>query len=70
MPDSVLAPMTGDESRLLRIGARVFWAADPKDHGTITNIDWNSVTIHWNDGHTSLTHHNDMAGVTTAGLKQ
>ena len=70
MPDSVFAIMTGDESRILRIRARVFWAADPKDQGTITSINWNSVNIRWNDGHTSLIHHNDMAGVTTAGLKQ
>jgi hypothetical protein len=37
--------MTGDESRELRIGDRVCWNSDPKDHGTITEKNWAGVTI-------------------------
>jgi hypothetical protein len=56
--------MTGDESRLLPVGARVCWQKDQADHGEVIGIAWSGVTIAWQDGHTSSVRHNDMSGVT------
>jgi hypothetical protein len=37
--------MTGTESRLLNVGARVYWKADREDAGTVTEKNWAGVTI-------------------------
>ena len=61
--------MTGDESRLLPVGAHVCWQKNPADHGKITGAAWSGVTISWNDGHTSSVRHNDMGDVTLVAAK-
>ena len=45
--------MTPDESKSLSRGSRVYWQGDVADSGTITETNWNAVTIAWNNGHTA-----------------
>ncbi|WP_439925668.1 hypothetical protein [Nitrobacter sp. JJSN] len=58
--------MTGPESRLLLVGARVIWHADTKDAGTVTERDWAGVTVRWDNRAQQTILHNDMAMVTKA----
>ena len=37
--------MTGSQSRLLDVGARVCWRDDESDLGTVTEKDWAGVTV-------------------------
>lgn len=39
--------MTGQDSRLLVVGARVVWNADIKDAGTVIERNWAGVTVKW-----------------------
>jgi len=55
--------MTGDQSRLLKIGDRVCWKASATDLGTVTGTSWSEVTIAWDDGDSNSVSHNDMAQV-------
>jgi hypothetical protein len=55
--------MTGDQSRLLKVGDRVSWAGSKTDLGTVTPNGWSGVTIKWDNGRTGTIHHNDMAKV-------
>ena len=55
--------MTTDESKSLSRGARVYWHGDAADSGTITETNWNAVTIVWKNGHTAIVHHGDMREV-------
>jgi hypothetical protein len=55
--------MTGDQSRLLKVGDRVCWGATTSDLGTVIGTTWSEVTIDWDDGHTSTVQHNDMAKI-------
>jgi hypothetical protein len=55
--------MTGDQSRLLKVGDRVRWGATTTDLGTVVGVSWSGVTIDWDDGHTSSIRHNDMTQV-------
>jgi hypothetical protein len=61
--------MTGAESRLLYVGARVRWADSPTDLGTVTRNGWGGVVIDWDDGRTGPIHHNDMREVTVVSKK-
>jgi len=56
--------MTGSESRLLAINARVIWNADNKDAGTVIDRDWAGVTIKWDSREQQTLLHNDMAMVS------
>ncbi|MEO6945922.1 MAG: hypothetical protein ABI150_04900 [Nitrobacter sp.] len=58
--------MTGTESRLLLVGARVIWHGDSKDAGTVLEKDWAGVTIKWDNREQQTILHNDMAMVTKA----
>lgn len=55
--------MTGDQSRLLKVGDRVKRDDSLTDHGTIIDVDWRGVTIKWDDRQTNTLLHNDMARV-------
>ena len=55
--------MTGDQSRLLKVGDRVRWGATTTDLGTVGETTWSGVTINWDDGHTTAIQHNDMAQI-------
>ena len=67
--DSRLRPMTGDQSRLLKVGDRVCWGVTTTDLGTVVGTAWSGVTIDWDDGHTSSIQHNDMAQVERVPVK-
>jgi hypothetical protein len=58
--------MTPDESRKLKLGARVCFNGDPADVGTVAAIETRYVTICWSDGHRSFTAHKDMKRVELA----
>ena len=55
--------MTGDQSRLLKVGDRVCWEKSVIDLGTVVGVAWSGVTIDWDDGHTTSIRHNDTAQV-------
>jgi hypothetical protein len=55
--------MTGDQSRLLKIGDRVCWGAKTTDLGTVTGTSWSEVTISWDDGEANSVSHNSMRQV-------
>jgi hypothetical protein len=55
--------MTGDQSRLLKVGDRVCWGATIMDLGTVVGTSWSGVTIDWDDGHTTSILHNDMGQI-------
>jgi hypothetical protein len=48
--------MTGDQSRLLKVGDRVRWGATTTDLGTVVETTWNGVTIDWDDGNAGFSH--------------
>jgi hypothetical protein len=58
--------MNGDQSRLLKISARVRWADSVADLGTVAANGWGGVVINWDDGRTSSILHNDMIQVQSA----
>jgi hypothetical protein len=55
--------MTGEQSRLLKVGDRVCWGAKTTDLGTVIGTSWSGVTIKWDDGETNSVSHNDMGQV-------
>jgi hypothetical protein len=55
--------MTGDESRQLKVGTRVYFNGDQADRGMVTANQARYVTIKWDDGHESFTGHNEMQRV-------
>ena len=57
--------MTGDQSRLLKVGDRVRWGATTTDLGTVVETTWSGVTINWDDGRTTSILHSDMKRVRT-----
>ena len=61
--------MTGDESRMLKVGDRVSWHSSLTDLGTVVGTTWNGVTIDWDDGHTMSIEHNDMMRIERAPMK-
>jgi hypothetical protein len=52
--------MTGDQSRKLKVGARVCFNGNLADRGTVTAIQARYVTIKWEDDHQSFSGHNEM----------
>ena len=61
--------MTGDQSRLLKVGDRVRWNDSATDVGTVIATAWSDVTISWDDGHTASIQHNDIARVERVPTK-
>ena len=55
--------MTAEESRKLKLGARVYWRGDAKDGGRITERSWDAVAIAWDNGQIARVHYNDMSEV-------
>jgi hypothetical protein len=55
--------VTGDQSRVLKVGDRVCWGATTTDLGTIIATSWREVTISWDDGEATTIQHNDMSQV-------
>jgi hypothetical protein len=61
--------MTGEQSRLLKVGDRVRWQASTTDLGTVKSNDWGGVVIAWDDGRTNSIHHNDMGQIERGPTK-
>jgi hypothetical protein len=61
--------MTGSQSRLLNVGARVCWRDDKNDQGTVTETNWSGVTLKWDNRSQRSVLHNDMAGVGIVSKK-
>ena len=61
--------MTGSQSRLLDVGARVCWRDDKNDLGTVTEKDWAGVTVKWDNRSQQTVLHNDMACVGIVSKK-
>jgi hypothetical protein len=55
--------MTGDQSRLLKIGDRVCWGDKVTDLGKVVATSWSEVTIAWDNGEANSVSHNDMRQV-------
>jgi hypothetical protein len=61
--------MTGDQSRLLRLGDRVYWGGATTDLGTVIGTSWSGITIDWDNGDTDTVQHNDMVRIERAPVK-
>jgi hypothetical protein len=61
--------MTGAQSRLLNVGARVRWRDDQNDLGIVTEKDWAGVTVKWDSRSDQSILHNDMADVGMVSKK-
>jgi hypothetical protein len=61
--------MTGDQSRLLKVGDRVCWGTTTTDQGTVIGTAWSGVIIEWDDGDSNSVGHNDMAKVERVPTK-
>jgi hypothetical protein len=61
--------MTGDQSRVLKVGDRVCWNHSTTDLGTVIETIWNGVTIAWDDGQTDSIQHNDMTQIEPVPTK-
>jgi len=55
--------MTGDKSRLLKVGDRVCWGAATTDLGTVLEKNWSGITVTWDNRGKQDILHNDMAQV-------
>jgi hypothetical protein len=58
--------VTGEQSRLLKVGDRVYWRNDQVDRGTVTETNWAGVTIQWDNRSQQAVLHNDMGPVERA----
>ena len=61
--------MSGDRSRLLKVGEYVYWEGRKADRGKVVEIDWSAVTILWDNGLTNSICHNGMVNVSLAPVK-
>jgi hypothetical protein len=55
--------MSPEQSKRLKVGNSVCFNNDPTDCGKVTAVYGTYVTIKWDDGHESLTGHDDMKRV-------
>jgi len=58
--------MTIIESKALKTGNRVCWGGNASDCGQITETNWSSVTIAWDNNHIAVVHHGDMREIHRA----
>jgi hypothetical protein len=58
--------MTGEKSRLLKVGNKVCWQKDQADRGTVTETSWSGLTIKWDSRDEQTVLHNDMAQIERA----
>ena len=61
--------MTGAQSRLLHVGARVCWRDNKDDQGTVTDRTWAGVTLKWDSRSEQSILHNDMDAVSVISKK-
>jgi hypothetical protein len=61
--------MTGSQSRLLKVGARVCWRDDKNDKGIVIETNWSGVTLKWDSRGAQSILHNDMDSVSVISEK-
>jgi hypothetical protein len=61
--------MTGAQSRLLHVGARVCWRNDRNDQGTVSDKTWAGITLKWDSRSEQSILHNDMDDVSVISKK-
>ena len=61
--------MTGSQSRLLNVGARVCWRDDKTDSGTVTETTWSVIILKWDSRGEQSVPHNDMDPVSAVSRK-
>jgi hypothetical protein len=61
--------MNGEQSRLLKLGDRVWWKKNDDDRGTVFEKDWSGVTVEWDNRGSQIIMHNDMGAVERAPRK-
>jgi hypothetical protein len=61
--------MTGNESKALKKGTRVYWRGDAADSGVVTETSWDAVAIAWDNGQVARVHHGDMREIQRAPTK-
>jgi hypothetical protein len=52
--------MTGEQSRLLKVGDKVRWQKDEADQGTVSETNWAGLTVQWDNCGEQAILHNDM----------
>jgi hypothetical protein len=62
--------MTGEQSRLLKVGDRVSWGATTTDLGTVAEKNWAGIIFKWDNRSQQEILHNDMAQVGLVALKK
>jgi hypothetical protein len=55
--------MTGEQSRCLKVGDKVYWQDDKADQGTVIEKNWAGVTVKWDSRSEQSVLHNDMGSV-------
>jgi hypothetical protein len=55
--------MTGNQSRLLKVGDRVCWQKDESDRGIVAAMNWAGITVKWDNRSKQDILHNDMAQI-------
>jgi hypothetical protein len=61
--------MTGEQSRLVKVGDRVQWQNDKADQGTVTEANWAGLTVKWDNRTEQAILHNDMGSLERALAK-
>jgi hypothetical protein len=61
--------MTGEQSRLLKVGDRICWKNDQANSGTVTETNWAGATVKWDSRGEQRVLHNDMGGMTLISKK-
>jgi hypothetical protein len=56
--------MTGEKSRQLKVGDKVYWQNDKADQGTVTEQNWSGLTIKWDSRGKQDVLHNDMGAIS------
>jgi hypothetical protein len=59
----IVEKMTGEKSRLLKVGNKVCWQKDQADRGTVTETSWSGLTIKWDSRGEQTVLHDDMAQI-------
>jgi hypothetical protein len=62
--------MTGEQSRLLKVGDRLSWGATTTDLGTVAEKNWAGITVKWDNRSQQEILHNDMALVGLVPFKR
>jgi hypothetical protein len=61
--------MTGEQSRLLKVGDKVCWQNDQADRGIVTETGWAGLTIKWDSRDEQGILHNDMGSISVVPNK-